>query len=505
MQTTMQRIRKQSTRWVGGGGERGGLTVFSAVLILILMTLMVLYATRVSVFESRVSGNEVRQKEAFHAAEAALEQGIKYFLKNAALILSARSDVFPDGLGGFTRDGWFASGQWGTCTATETAQANHPCGGNVPAKLGSYFYDDPNTATGVDSLPVNMTGFPPDVTARLSAIMCFIDLSNPTFTTDPCKANPTGNAAENEASLVITMLAYGYADCTDATDVNTCTAEATIAKPISAYDNLSGTPLVPLTTKSTFPPGGTAEVVPNPNAGGVGVPVSVWSNSNLACSNPPAVVGAGSWGTCELQEWYGVDEVPVGTACDQPTCKCDWAEKISYTKDEITVIGIDIIEDPGFPCDLFEFYFGYPREYYERVKADATVLSDCQSLGPSSSGLFWISGSNCTVNANTTIGSPDNPVILISAATLTKLNGGAEIFGVLYIFDGEPEHPDAKLDSKGSNTIYGAVIVDAVMGQYKGTFQIVYADGVLANASAIAGLGAVNGGWRDFGLPDLAW
>ena len=130
-------------------------------------------------------------------------------------------------------------------------------------------------------------------------------------------------------------------------------------------------------------------------------------------------------------------------------------------------------------------------------------MSDCTGLGPQSSGLIWISGSECRLTANTVVGSPNFPVILVSAATNTVLAGGVEIYGVLYIFDGEDINAD--LETLGGATVYGAVIVDAVIDKFQGTFQIVYSDAVLANASGIGGLGAVNGGWRDFGLPEIAW
>ena len=82
-------------------------------------------------------------------AEAAVEQGIMYFQSNAAKILSARENVFPDGTA-FTGDGWFVTGspRWGLCTATEIALENHPCGGDIPSPVGSYYYDDPATNTG---------------------------------------------------------------------------------------------------------------------------------------------------------------------------------------------------------------------------------------------------------------------------------------------------------------------------------------------------------------------
>jgi hypothetical protein len=168
-----------------------------------------------------------------------------------------------------------------------------------------------------------------------------------------------------------------------------------------------------------------------------------------------------------------------------------------------TCVGIDIVIDPAFPCDLFEFYFGEPRSNYTVIKNQAEILSDCSSLGPHSSGLIWISGPTCTINANTVVGSPENPVILVTAASETKINGGFIMYGILYIFDGED--PDATMETLGGATVYGSVIVDATIAKYQGTFQIVYAEGVLADARGIGGIGAVNGGWRDFGLPEIAW
>lgn len=101
------------------------------------------------------------------------------------------------------------------------------------------------------------------------------------------------------------------------------------------------------------------------------------------------------------------------------------------------------------------------------------------------------------------MGSPSFPVVLISAATDTFLGGGVNIYGVLYVFDGEDA--SANLRALANATVYGAAIVDAELSQIGGTFQIVYSESVLANAAGIAGLGSVNGGWRDFGLPEVAW
>ena len=487
--------QKFTRHWAGGGGEHGGLTVFSAILVLILMTLMVIYSVRVGLFETRTSANDVRQKAAFHVAEAAVDQGVMYLLANAEVLLSNRADAFPDGNGGFTKDGWLVSGseKWKPCPANPGP--THPCGGDPVATLGSYFYDTDGNAATFETLPLDETGFPTGVTARMSALLCIV---NPGSVT--CDGAPPGTVIEeSNSTMVITLLSYGYSDCTVTTNISTCTGEATVAFPVSNTKKLSGPPGVPLTSKSTFPPNGTAEVVANPNAGGVGVPISAWLNSNTACAPPAPVSTSGTWQTCEMEEWYGMGERPAGVACTASNCTCG-TDFISYRDASVTHVGIDIVVDPIFPCELFDFFFGQTPAL---VKGAATVLPDCSTLETQPPGMYWISGSKCALAGGTQYGSPTQPLILISAAHDTVLGGGVEFFGLLYIYDGEDI--DADLKTTGSATIYGAAVVDAAMDQFNGTFQVVYSDLVLANAQGTAGLGAVNGGWRDFGLPEIGW
>jgi hypothetical protein len=385
--------------------------------------------------------------------------------------------------------------------------ANHPCGGEIPAPVGAFYYDDPATNTGVDSLPVNQAGFPTGTTARLSALMCFVDLANPGSGT--CGSEPTTPEEESAASLVITLLAYGYSDCSNTASPTTCTGQATVALPISNYKKMEGSPAVPLITKSTLPPTGTSEIAGNPNGGGVGVPMSIWANKNDSCPPLSPIASSGSWQTCELQEWYHSIDPPANVVCEAANLNCmcgsgnDTSQFVSWKKAGETNVGIDIVEDANFPCDLFAAYFGVPDSQYHQIKNTAKILPDCSTLGPQSNGVIWISGPSCTINSNTQIGSPDSPVVLITSATTTTFNGGTTVFGVLYIFDGEDS--SAVVESTGSIVIYGAVIVDAVIDQLAGTFQVVYNDAVLVRAAGIAGLGSVNGGWRDFGLPAIGW
>lgn len=315
--------------------------------------------------------------------------------------------------------------------------------------------------------------------------------------------------------MIITLMGYGFSDCSDTNDPSTCHGEATVATPIANFKHLAGSPTVPVVAKTTFPPNGTAFVAPNPNGGGVGVPISAWINNNGTTfsdgSSVPAecrqtevdVLSRGTWNTCELQEWYGRNFVPAGTACDQPVCTCTEAESISFKKTGTdTVIGIDIVADPDFPCDLFEFFFKTQDTQYDIIKSSATVLDDCSSLDASSSGMYWISGSSCSLN-NVTLGSPENPIMLISAAEDTNIVGSLEMYGLFYIFDGETSIAD--ISGAGGATIYGALVIDATIDKFTGSFDVVYSEGVLAALSGLNSFGAINGGWRDFGLPDLAW
>ena len=511
------------------GYQSGMVTTFTGVMILVLLTLMMFFAIRVGVFEQRVSANESRQKLAFHVAESGINHAKELLEANSALV--ARMDELDSGAFGWLRND--ANGRWKSCAQWASTElgglealaepaANgvsdetrrHPCfGGYDPAmRQFQYYYEDANGNRAlVDTDTVLATGGTEQVTVE--ALLCVLDVVEEAGEDVPVKGchvwDPSENAlapAAPEAVLndpvgtvgdylfMVTLLARGEADCVN----GACNAEALVGEQVSSFGAAAGgnAPLVPLTTKSSFPPSGSAEVVPNPNAGGVGVPVSVWMNANQSC-DAEAVVdpSSGSWATCEMHEWYGVHTLPEDETCPG-NCSCAESEAISYTKSNDDVLGIDLVADELFPCDLFQFYFGVPRSDYLTVKSWAKVIDDCSGLGPDSFGIYWVTGDSCTINANTQVASLDAPIMLISAAAETRLNGGAEIFGTVFVTD--VENDAAELVSVGTNTVYGSVIVDAIIGSYQGTFQVVWNDTTARKAPGQGGLGSVLGGWTDF-------
>jgi hypothetical protein len=163
------------------------------------------------------------------------------------------------------------------------------------------------------------------------------------------------------------------------------------------------------------------------------------------------------------------------------------------------------MSDTGFPCDLFEFYFGYPSSQYQAVKSNMKVIYDCTILDEESYGWYWFSGDTCTLHD---VGTINNTVVLVSAAdTLTTIGANESFFGILYIADVEDADGDAAFKPGGGATVYGAVIVDVLfnVSGFGGTFRIVYNEAGLANAGGAGGLGGLAGGWRDFGLPAINW
>jgi len=479
--------------------QAGIITTFTGVLILVLLTLMMFFAIRVGVFEQRVSSNEMRQKLAFHAAESGIHHAKEYLRANSVLVASSTVDLLPNGT-----DGWLADTtekRWLKCSDVNSidlanGSGSHPCFGESVAAVrpNTYYYSFNNSTV----LPVDTNTILPGTTEQVAveALLCVLDVdADAAIPVQGCVTDPSTAVGIGDGTyFMVTLLARGAADC----DSGNCNAEAMIGEQVSNFGASAGgnSPAVPLTTKNSFPPAGSAEIVPNPNAGGLGVPISAWMNANASCPGGSVVnPSSGSWATCEYHEWYGANVMPDGISCGG-NCGCSRNEAISYTHATDDILGIDLVADPNFPCDLFQFYFGVPRTNYEVVKGYAKIISSCDSLGPNSFGIYWVTGSSCLVRANTQIGSPGAPVMLISAATLTRFNGGAELYGTLFITD--VEDSTAEFQSNGTNTIYGSVIVDGLIGQYNGTFQVVWNEFTAKKAGISGGLGAVIGGWSDF-------
>lgn len=226
--------------------------------------------------------------------------------------------------------------------------------------------------------------------------------------------------------------------------------------------------------------GGAFTVGANPNGGGLGVPLSVWSSESVSLG--------GNGATCGLEEFDG------GYCSGSP-----------YSDN--TFEANDILENDsaGFPDDLFEHTFGVPKADYQELKDQAEVLASCASLPNTgtdvTTGLFWIEG-DCTITS-AIVGSVDEPVIIVVEDGLTKLAGGATIYGLVFAFETTPGSGSGGVQIVGTNTIRGAFISNHDIDISGGTFNTRFDAQVLNNISEgtspeLSNVVLIPGSWKDF-------
>lgn len=516
--------------------QKGAITLITAGLVLFLMTAMIFYSAKTGIFEQRISANETHAKLAFHAAEAGVDHAIEFFFANSMAVSSSKEDVRTDGM-----DGWLsgAGSRWRKCSDYDTdfddetsdIEIAHPCRGESSdtrrANSYFYYYDDPDL-TGEDpySIQIDTNRFlASGQRVSVRALMCVLvtDFDPNTNGGVPVSGCTTDSGAEGTRFLV-TFLAHGQSDC----DGSTCLGEALIAEPVSNFSALNGPPpSVPLTARSTMPDSGSSTILTNPNAGGVGVPISVWGAAQGACPNDPTLqLSTGNFETCHPHEFYDSDIEPAIPPASAANASC--AEgPLTYTLQGSVIEGYDMFWDTGFPCDVFEYYFGVPRSAYNIIKNSATVIepSGCAELDENSSGLIWVTpkdkdgnasacnlnGSACSWNSgggDICIGSSDNPVALVTGAN-TNINGQTRISGLVFITDAEDGWPNdnvnPNLTINGGAIVHGAMIIDLpkVNGNpnnftFNGNFKLIYGASEIVRAHGAGNLGALMGGWTDF-------
>lgn len=480
--------------------QKGALTMFSAVLILILLTEMIIYAVQVGVFEQRKSGNEMRQKLAFHTADSAIQQAKEFLVANSVLVASSEAERLPivneDGDITGWKSGWFAEGRWTPCAGayeSDTTQ-EHPCWAeSVPAlRDDSYFYEVDGSNILIEGPEV---GNGPNERVTVQALMCMLDLDR---AADPvvqgCTTTP---GLQDSRYFLVTLLARGEADCDN--NLN-CTAEALISEKIGSFGPAGGDggPGAPLTTKSTLPENGNTDIVTNPNGGGVGVPVSVWIDAAASIDG-----FGGSWTTCEAHEWYETDIMPKDYKCPlgSGNCTCVGVDKepLSYAITGGQHLELDMVPDPSFPPDLFQYLFptapasGEDRLEFLKGIVDETVQG-CSGLGEGSYGLILVEG-DCNLNSNATIGTPTSPVFLVMTGSDNSFGGTVDVFGTIFVTE---ILGDAALSGKGNITMYGALIADADISKFNGNLKLVYVEDIINRSFETGSFGTVAGGWTDF-------
>lgn len=480
--------------------ERGAAVLPITLILLLLVTIITIYAARVGILETRTSANKVRFDQAFSAAEFGVQQGLMFVQANASYLNDNGTSGWINGTNSSTDVEWVA------CTAADTAL---PCGNGTSNVYGATWLYAALPAGYLQAPAVDATeGVAPSFTA---------------FAVTPCRDTDSDGACDTPTRpydlAPITILAQGVSP--DGTG-------RVIVKEAMFFFKFgpgTGAAPVPLMAPGTIGTSGNFNVVTNPDGGGDGVPLSAWSDSNITVSSSaatcqlgtPIVGGAGGTGFLGTDSTYvyqtddnntsDTSDDSTVTMCAQCVCKTS-----SPTPSDLVLTGngvaenydiLDVDSNTGvnpdstfFPTDMFEYVFGVPTAEYEVIKSSAHILPNCSSLDTSSRGLYWITG-DCKPPGN--IGSYKHPVLVVVEGE-SKVNSNNYLFGMLFAFTTDPT-ATLEVDLNGTPTIYGAILSNGNVTLSNGNYKLRFDTKVLANLqkdAGASGYGRVVGSWVDY-------
>lgn len=477
--------------------QRGVSTLLMALLFLAILTVITLFAAKVGMSEQRSSGNEYRHKMTFQVAEAGLNQGIEFLKANTQRLTSQVSG------------GWLFPGDpyWRPCTEAFAGDFD-PCE-QLPDEVvaGSYRYVGPAAGGNAGKLPVvspegntmNVGGF--DAAFETYATLCRLDLSTGT---PRCSLSPS-----EEGTFYVTLVSVGRMEGEN--------AAAIVKQSFGTFRLFGKGPDVPLIAAGFVNSLGNSQIIPNPNAGGFGVPISVWAKNN-------ATVDGASFATCQLGEWMANYGTPAPSAEDVvngvcASCTCNGlcpgsgllsgnAKSCAAAKDKLEgedILDVDshfsdaspkVRDSKYFPDDLFAYVFGIPStSAVAYLSANASEIKDCSVLTTASSGLFWYTGAGDCKLGNS-VGSLQEPLVLVSNSPVDVAANG-QFFGIIYVRS--TAGAGQLLKATGGGQIYGSVILEGE-ASLAGNPTIVYNRAVLSNilnSSRFVRYGPIPGSWSD--------
>lgn len=366
----------------GFPGRQSGVALLVAVLLLLLAGVMTVFAMNVGLFEQRSTGNDVRAKAVNEVAEAGLAQAFEYLMKQHDDMLET-------------------PGIWERCTA---ADATFPCGaitadpvdtdgdGTADTARRATMYRlraTSHTITGLDNALANHmlqlqaaskianTANGATVAYGVAPVACFMQRPPSGVANLPilCGAPDSAEATEQRAVTFVSVA-----------KIPGESASATVMQTVGQYPKILdpiGKP--PITASGSAGVTGTLQIVTNPNAGGPGVPVSVWNRLD--------VTKTGTTNTCYADEFFRYTQGSATPTLYQGTIRCDACRcdangappTLSYDNSgNLQAEGIDILDvetgttslDRGsgvnhnvrsdansyptceFPPDMFNFVFG---------------------------------------------------------------------------------------------------------------------------------------------------
>ena len=441
--------------------RQSGAVLLVAVLLLLLAGVMTIFAMNVGLFEQRSTGNDLRAKAVNEVAEAGLAQGFEYLMRQNREMLDT-------------------PGLWERCGGA--SDVSFPCGAVSAALIdtdGDGTVDTPrrstmfrlaatsHTITNLDNALANymlplasaskITNAANGATVAygVAPVVCFMQRPVTTDPNEPIQCGAPG------ASGVTDLRAVTFVSVAKIPGES---ASATLVQTLGEYPTLNdpmGKP--PITASGSAGVTGTLQIVTNPNAGGAGVPVSVWNRLDITKT--------GTTNTCYADEFFRYTQGSAtpslydGTIrCDDCRCDANGAPTtLSYdSSGALQAEGIDILDvDAGtdsrnrgtgtnynvrsdqysyptceFPPDLFRFVFGVRAwddtddDCFGETKAASVVYQNPDSgatgtVGPDEAYLY--------ANADRIIPTdPDNPLLKNGQGGTSALLASSSTSGLIW-------------------------------------------------------------------------
>lgn len=301
---------------------------------------------------------------------------------------------------------------------------------------------------------------------------------------NPAATTLSGNVSTSSASgsYEVTISPNGTSGVSDIVSVATldtggvATVSVQVAERGILNPNNSG-PAAPLLVAGSIPANGTITIVANPNGGGPGVPVSIWSEGDVNIG--------GSATTCGLDEYFNGG--------------CNKSNAYSYKSGSESNIGPDIVgNDPDFPDDLVEYLFGEPDtdEGWSKIESRATaIVNSCSDpIITGGAGVFIVQDSaSCTIGS---LGSTDSPVVIIAKDTDLTINANSQVYGLVFAYDSDADDANLyEIKINGGAEFFGMMIANHNnVDLPNGTYAAIYDPEVLCNINACDGGGSGPGG-----------
>ncbi|HET9485712.1 MAG TPA: hypothetical protein VFO79_17245 [Xanthomonadales bacterium] len=523
-----------------GPARERGTTLLIAVVLLLLLTVITLFGLNVGVLEQQTATNDQRAKMVQQVAEAGLNQGIEYFR-----LRPDQADVDAD---------------WERC---EPDDESFPCGaepdvarrGNMYRWVGGTVDVDGGGLSDFETRRLPLTqafsqidmrpgvaGGEFDVRYDVGVVMCRIQIPDTVSEAKQC----TTDEDLMSPTAALTYVARGTIDSEG--------ASATVVQTTSAFRLLANTPgAPPIVASGAIDFQGAMDIVTNPNSGGTGVPVSIWTRQDYDHT------GASS--TCHMDEFirYGggtVEYYPDTNVITCDDCSCDHDPKdcsLALSCKARDYDGPDVLDiDPAnsnevnkdmepqdFPCDLFDYVFNVQAwedndgDYFCEtaiqepdidnppatinadeafLKSEAFEITSCDEdtdfTDPTTKeprgGLIWYSPDDGGCKPNFQVGTPTRPALLVVDKDL-HVGAGFRMFGLVFVRSTQsPLDPttggNATFNVNGRAVIYGAVIVQGEVPHANGSGAIVYSKDVLdalANSPDFNRSASIPGSWTD--------